>query len=181
MWVRILYLRVTKTDSFQLGIYQKDLFWKSLSEVYRILCRTLEALFVPLSPHSPFMLLSYLFRSSLLLLTDSPSPHSLLYILGSDHPVLIQFQKYPGWSHFWPPTKHSTSLISFLNYSTFLTAFPACFFSIACFIWHTKYLLILLTVLVLPSGRKLCEKCLYVLFIAVSAGPELVSDVALNK
>ena len=108
-------------------------------------------------------------------------PYSLLYILGSDHPVLIQFQKYPGWSHFWPPTKHSTSLISFLNSSTFLASFPACFFSIACFIWHTKYLLILLTVLFPPSERKLCEKCLYVLVIALSPGHELVSDVALNK
>ena len=116
-------MRVTKTDSFQLGIYQKDLFWKSLSEVYRILCRTLEALFVPLSPHSPFMLLSYLFCSSLLLLTDSPLPPLLTLHSWFRPSCFDPIPKIP----WMKPLLATYQTQHFTNFIPQLQHFPYCF------------------------------------------------------
>lgn len=172
-----------KLIHISLEFIRRILFKKVYQKCTGILCRTWEVLsFSPSLPTFSFhATLLCLFHSSLLLLTGFFSTDSLLHILGLDHPVLIQFQKYPGWSHSWPPNEHSTSLISFLNHSTFLDYFPAWFFSIACFMWHTKYLLILLNVLFPPSECKLCEELLYALVAAISPGPGIVSDIALNK
>ena len=171
-----------KLIHISLEFIRRILFKKCLSEVYWNILQNLgSSLFFSLSPHillSCYSLVSFSFFS---FASNRLFFYSLLHILGLDHPVLIQFQKYPGWSHSWPPTEHSTSLTSFLNHSTFLDYFPAWFFSIACFIWHTKYLFILLNVLFPPSECKLCEELLCVLVAAISPGPGIVSDIALNK
>ena len=160
MWVRILWLRVIEIDLYQLWTYQKD-FLNGFIRMYWNILQTWEvlSLYLPLSCHIHLSYYSLVSFSFFFFASDRLFFYSTFHIFGLNHPLLIQFQKYPGWSHSWPHSEYSAPLILFHNHRTSLAYFPSWVFSVAYFIWYTKYSLILF-VLFPPSECALHEEFL---------------------